>query len=305
LLARLTPRPDVVLQAGALFSPGLPPRLPYVLFCDYTGALALRAARETGAPWTPNLGGPWREREVRVYRGAAAIATFSRRVAGSLVEDYGVDVRRVAVVGAGANVFPDALPERRDDGRTILFVGKDFERKGGPELAAALALVRRRVPGARLVVAGPRERPPLPDGATFVGRVPLAQLPSLCAEASVFAMPTLREPYGLAFLDAMACGLPCVGTATEAVPEIVDEGRTGLLVPPGDVDALAGALVRLLSEPERAREMGRLGREKVARHLRWEHVAERVEGLCRSIAGAGPARDRRPFPPMTPWLVPV
>jgi glycosyltransferase involved in cell wall biosynthesis len=93
----------------------------------------------------------------------------------------------------------------------------------------------------------------------------------------VFALPTLREPFGLAYLDAMACGVACVGTALEAVPEIVRDGETGLLVPPGDAGALAAALERLLGDPARARAMGACGRERVLARFRWDLVAERLE----------------------------
>ena len=86
--------------------------------------------------------------------------------------------------------------------------------------------------------------------------MPYDGLEALFARATVFTMPTLWEPFGIAFLDAMACGVPCVGTAIEAVPEIVEAGRTGVLVPPGDPVALADALVALLADPARAREMG-------------------------------------------------
>jgi glycosyltransferase involved in cell wall biosynthesis len=289
ILAELDGTPDVVLQNGALFSPGIPPRYPYVLFCDYTGALAARTPADPEARRAANLGGGWRRREEALYLGARAIATFSRRTARSLEVDYGIPTSRIAVVGGGANVFPRRV-ERRDDGRTILFVGKHWERKGGPVLAAAFELVRRKMPKARLLVAGPTERPALPKRGTWLGRVELSEIADLCMYATVFAMPSVREPYGLAFLDAMACGVPCVGTRVDAVPELVEHERTGILVPPGDPSALADALESLLADPERARDLGRRGREKVERSHRWEHVGARIEQLCRA-ARTGAARE--------------
>jgi glycosyltransferase involved in cell wall biosynthesis len=293
LLAAMDPPPRVVLQAGVLFSPGAPPRLPYVLLCDYTAALA--HATDDGAPHAVDLGEGWRARERAVYLGAAAIAAFSERVKRSLVRDYGVDPGRVAVVGAGANVVPGA-PERRDDGRTVLFVGKEWERKGGPVLARAFELLRRRIPDSRLLVAGPRGRLDLPEGAACLGRVPLAELPALCARATAFAMPTLREPYGLAFLDAMACGLPCVGPRAEAVPEIIDDGETGILVSPADAAALAAALERLFADRALAARLGAAGRAKVLAGLTWEHVAARVEALLAQAAAPAHAPRRAPRP---------
>jgi alpha-maltose-1-phosphate synthase len=285
------PTPDLVLQNGALFAPGLPPPFPYALLLDHTRALAQASPAwpRAGLAAPPDYGPGWRAREAAVYRGARVIAAFSENVARSLARDYGVDPARVAVVGAGANVFPPEAP-RRDDGRTVLFVGKDFGRKGGPILLDAFARVRRRVPRARLLIAGPRDAPTLPEGAFHLGPVGLDELPALLSQATVFALPTLREPFGLAFLDAMACGVPCVGTRVEAVPEIIRDGETGLLVPPGDAVELAAALERLLSEPRRARLMGARGRARVAARFLWRHVAERLDrALMTAVLRAGAA----------------
>jgi glycosyltransferase involved in cell wall biosynthesis len=289
-LAALRPAPDLVLQNGAILSPGLPPRLPYALLVDHTTALAVRSPPwpQLGLRAPPDLGPGWRAREEAVYRGARLVACFSAHVAGSLVADYGVPRERIAVVGAGANVFPAEAP-RLDDGRTVLFVGKDFARKGGPVLLDAFVRLRRVHPKARLLVAGPRRPPPLPENAFHLGPVDPDELPALFAQATVFCMPTLREPFGLAYLDAMACGLPCVGTRLEAVPEIVEDGVTGLLTPPGDPVALCGALAEILDDPAGAREMGARGRERVAAGGRWEHVAERLDAALRTL-GAGSGR---------------
>jgi glycosyltransferase involved in cell wall biosynthesis len=285
-LRALPARPDVVLQNGALFAPGAPPPYPYALLIDHTRALAMRGAAWPDAGIGPpaDYGRAWRAREAAVYRGARAIGTFSENAARSLARDYDVDPSRVHVVGAGANVLPEHAP-RVDDGHTILFVGREFQRKGGPHLAEAFRRLRRAFPRARLLVAGPAEAPPLPEGAAWLGEVPLRELPALFARTTVFALPTLREPFGLAFLDAMACAVPCVGTSLEAVPEIVRDGETGLLVPPGDVAALAGALARLLADPARGRAMGARGRERVLEEFRWDLVAERLErALVEAVA---------------------
>jgi glycosyltransferase involved in cell wall biosynthesis len=289
-LRALRPPPDVVLQNGALFSPGAPPPFRYALLIDHTRALAEASPAWpwAGVPRPLRYGAAWFARETEVYRGAAVLATFSENAARSLVRDYGVDPARVRVVGAGANVFPERAP-RRDDGHTVAFVGFDFARKGGHVLLEAFRLLRRRIPRARLLVAGaPPHR--APERVTFLGPVDPSELPDLFAQSTVFAMPTLHEPFGLAFLDAMACGLPCVGTRVEAVGEIVREGETGLLVPPGDPIALAAALERLLADPGRARAMGARGRARIFAGGLWHHAAARLErALCDALASPGRA----------------
>jgi starch synthase len=293
LLRRLRERPQVVLQNGALFSPGRPSPLPYVLLLDNTCALALSrpAVPEAELPACEDFGPRWVRRERDTYRGAQAIATFSNRVKLSLVRDYGIDPGRVDVVGAGANVCPERV-ERQDDGETLLFVGKgDFRGKGGPVLLRAFQRLRAQRPRARLLLVGPTEPLALPEGAICLGLVPCSELPGLFARATAFVLPTLHEPFGLAFLDAMACGVPCVGTRTGAVPEILDEGRLGALVPPGDERALADAVLSLLQDPLRARALGARGREEVLRRgLLWPEVGQRVAAVLDRAASEGARR---------------
>jgi alpha-maltose-1-phosphate synthase len=278
LVDALSRPPDLVLQHGALFAPGRPSRRPYALLLDHTRRAAMEqpALPETGLPAPVDYGPGWHARELALYRGASVICAHSQRVQRSLEAHYGVPPARVRVVGAGANVFPEAV-ERSDDGRTILFVGREFARKGGLVLARAFERLRRRRPDARLLVAGPPERLELPAGAEQLGPVALAELPALFARGTVFALPTLLEPFGLAFLDAMACGLPCVGTSIEAIPEIIAEGETGLLVPPSDEAALAAALATLLANPVLAKRMGERGRGRVAERFLWKHVAANID----------------------------
>lgn len=278
LIQGLPRPPDVILQNGALFAPGLTPVGEYVLLLDHTRALSMQRPPmpEAGLPPPVDYGAGWRERETALYRGARAIATFSRQVAESLQVDYGVDGSRIHVVGAGANVHPEHVV-RADDGATLLFVGKDFRRKGGLVLLRAFERLRRDRPRLRLLIAGPNEPLMLPAGATNLGPVPPERLAALFSTATVFVLPTLREPFGLAYLDAMACGLPCVGTAVEAVPEIIEHGGSGLLVPPGDDMALTATIARLLDDPAQAHAMGLRGRLRVDAQFRWHQVAERLE----------------------------
>jgi starch synthase len=286
LLASLPRTPDVVLQNGALFAPGRPPPYPYVLLLDNTSRVAERLppVPEAGMGEHIKFGHAWLSRERETYRRAFGIATFSQLVRRSLVEDYGIDPGKIVVTGAGANLAPDPEPVRSDDGHTILFVGKDgFRRKGGPVLLRAFRKLRERRPGLRLLLAGPVEPLDLPEGVTNLGLVPLARVKELMTQATVFVLPTLREPFGIAYLDAMACGVPCIGTAVGAVPDII--GSAGLIVPPADHEALASALESLLDDPARRRALGAAGRKRVIEcGFLWPQVALRVSGLLQAAA---------------------
>jgi glycosyltransferase involved in cell wall biosynthesis len=285
-------RADAVLQSGVLFGPGTPPRQPYHLYVDQTRALAERHAPVPGLvrPLPPDPA--WRAREERVYRGAATIFSMSAYAARSLVHDYGVDPARIRVVGAGPNVTPGAhaAPEPPRP-PAILFVGRRFAPKGGPDLLEAFRRIRRIHPQAALWIVSQEAPPPLPEGAVFHGPLEPPALSVLYARASVFALPTLREAFGLAFLEAMAFGLPVVATAVGAIPEIVADGETGLLVPPRDPAALAAACAALLDDPSRARRLGEAGRARVTERFGWGVVAARIlEVLLPAASVPGRAR---------------
>ncbi|MFL5361015.1 MAG: glycosyltransferase family 4 protein [Myxococcales bacterium] len=285
LLASLPRSPDVVLQNGGIFSPGRPAPYPYVLLLDNTCRLAERQPPipEAGIGKHVEFGKAWYERERDTYLRASGIAAFSGVVRDSLVEDYGIDPSAIVVTGAGANIAPDPRPVRRDDGRTLLFVGKDFRRKGGAVLLRAFRTLRQRRPDLRLLVAGPEDSLDRGNGVTNLGAVPFERVRELLSEATLFVLPTLREPFGIAYLDAMLCEVPCVGTSVGVVPEIV--GDAGVLVPPADAGALASAIAALLDDPHRRRALGAAGRKRVIeRGYLWPDVARRLSDLLQAAA---------------------
>jgi alpha-maltose-1-phosphate synthase len=103
------------------------------------------------------------------------------------------------------------------------------------------------------------------------------EVTQLYSHAAVFCCPSVYEPFGLINLEAMACGTPVVASTVGGILEVVVDGVTGLLVPPGQPAALAAALTSVLQDPERARMMGRAGRARVEERFSWASVAERTE----------------------------
>jgi glycosyltransferase involved in cell wall biosynthesis len=305
-------RPDVVLQAGCLFAPGRDERVPSYVYCDHTRAINESypplAGLEPGIPFDPG----WRGREARVYRRADAIFSMSAFTKASLVGTYRIDADRVHVVGAGPNVAPTAhgplggtrADERPRVPKAFVFVGKEFVRKGGPELLAAFRIVRARHPDAELWMVGGQQPERAPPGVQLLGRISLPEVARLYRRAGVFVLPTLREPFGLAFLEAMSFGLPCIGSALEAIPEIVEDAVTGRLVPPRDVPALAAAMIEMVEDPARATAMGEAGRVRVAQRFGWDRaVRQMVLVMEGRKAGAGeppPPRRTRSAPRVTP-----
>ncbi|HEY9899019.1 MAG TPA: glycosyltransferase [Pantanalinema sp.] len=113
----------------------------------------------------------------------------------------------------------------------------------------------------------------------LLGRLPHSEVPAFLASLSIFAMPSLSESFGVAAVEAAACGLPVVASRVGGVGEVVLDRETGLLVPPADPDALAQALERLLLDPALRSRMGEQGRAHVARSFDWQRNADAMEDL--------------------------
>lgn len=272
---RATSSRDPVLQVHTLFEVQGAPSLLYV---DCTHR---QSARQWPA-WNP-LRGPalarWYDRETRAYRGALHVFAFSRQTRESLLADYGLAPDRVSVVGAGVNVhrLPGAPQIHSGGPPTILFVGNDFARKGGRTLLTAFAAVRRRIPGARLLLVGTPPHVAAQPGVQVLGRLhDPERVLALYRQADVFCLPSTFDPYPLVLLEAMAHGLPCVATPTCGVPDIVTDGRDGILVEPGDPVGLSRALIGVLEDPQRAAELGAAGRRRVMATFTWQHVVDRM-----------------------------
>ena len=165
----------------------------------------------------------------------------------------------------------------------VLFVGRLVPDKGVDVLLRSFAAVRARLPEARLVVAGGGDQDlylrrlaryfGLPPQVDFVGWLTGSELVERYRRADVVAVPSRYEPFGLVALEAMACGRPVVASRTGGLAEIVDDGRTGLLVSPGDHLRLARALVKLLADDPARSSAGYAAREHVLRYT-WDLVAE-------------------------------
>lgn len=275
---------DLVLQMGVLFDAAQDQDcLPVMIYTDYTASLSAARAEAGRSPFTPLQRSQWLEREWRAYRHAAHIFTRSQAVRESIIREYGIAAEKVTAVGGGVNFV--ALPEtgrRPEREPRVLFIGKEFHRKGGDILLEAFALARREIPGARLRMV---TQGPLPAGLPLEGVevVPPTwereTIERFYGEAGVFVLPSRLETWGDVLLEAMAFGLPCIGVEGDAMGEIIADGETGLLVPPQDPAALAAALVRLLCEPETRARMGRAGRQRVETQFTWDRVAARMSDI--------------------------
>ncbi len=173
-------------------------------------------------------------------------------------------------------------------------VGRLAPQKGQRHLIGAMPLLLERVPRAHAVIAGAGDLEDyLRDLSLEVGvadRVhvlgPRRDVPALMHAMDVFAMPSIWEGFGLVLLEAMAAGRPIVASRVATIPEVVADGETGLLVPAGDPLALADALADLAHDPERARQLGEAGRQRLRQHFSVEKMAGDTELLYRELLDA-------------------
>jgi glycosyltransferase involved in cell wall biosynthesis len=258
---------------------------PYALYVDQTRLMA-----ERGWPaWMP-LGRRERSqilgREREMYERAFHLFTMGRDGLDSLVADYGVDPSRISVVGGGMSFENLPAPSELGPDPSILFVGKDFERKGGDCLVQAFKRVREELPEATLHIVGPTKRFDVPGIVTWGRMSSRERLAELYRGVRAFCLPSHYEPYGLVLIEAMAHGVPCIGAQVESIPDILGHGDAGILVPPGDSEQLADALLRLLTDDGLAGRLGAAGRRRVERELTWDHVAERMAPVIARAPGA-------------------
>jgi len=253
-------------------------------------------------PWkAEQLGGgyaisSWCE-EVSVSSADAVVAVSDGMRADLMTAYPQISSERISVIRNGidtseymADPATDVLAAHGIDPARpyVIFVGRITRQKGLPVLLRAAA---RLDPAARLVIcAGQADTPELlaevtelVEGLDRVVWIPRMlerrEVIQLLTHATVFACPSEYEPLGIVNLEAMACGTAVVASRTGGIPEVVADGVTGLLVPPGDEAALADALNELIRDPARARAMGQAGRDRAVAEFTWESVARQTADL--------------------------
>ncbi|BDO42467.1 glycogen synthase [Cellulomonas sp. NTE-D12] len=284
-------------------------------------------------PWkAEQLGGgyalsSWAEKTA--YEAAAAVIAVSGGMRADILRSYpAVDPAKVHVVHNGIDLDswrrPTSEADLARDEQTVrelgidpsrpsvVFVGRITRQKGLPYLLRAAELLPADV--QLVLCAGAPDTPEIlaevgglverlrerRTGVVWIERMlPRAELVAVLSHGTVFACPSVYEPLGIVNLEAMAVDLPVVGTATGGIPEVVDDGVTGRLVPidqvqdgtgtPTDSDRfvqdLAAALTEVVSDPVRAAEWGHAARQRVEDHFSWSAIGERTLEVYRSVLG--------------------
>jgi glycosyltransferase involved in cell wall biosynthesis len=260
-------------QTQSLYDASVP-SLPHFVYTDHTHLTNLYYP---GFDRSKLFARAWVDLEASLYRNATRTFTMSQHVRRSLLEHYRCDPERVSCVFAGSNLASPLVPLQNDNYRNqrILFAGVDWERKGGPDLVAAFKTVQQRHPNAHLTIVGCSPQLDLRN-CTIVGRVPLELMKNYYAEASIFCLPTRLEPFGIVFVESLLNKIPVVATNLGAIPEIVENGKSGYLVEPNNSAVLARALSELLFAPEKCSRFGQYGHQAIQERYSWDSAGKRI-----------------------------
>jgi glycogen(starch) synthase len=244
------------------------------------------------------LGGPierWGE------HSAEAVLVITPRLCRLLVSD-GVDENRIHVIPPGVNpsLFegPFEDPFSGVGKPRVVFVGRLASQKGVGTLVSAAALLEDPSAQVLLVGDGPKRkalerrarRIGVGDRVRFEGFVAHERLPAAMAHADLLVLPSVYEELGTVLLEAMQAGLPIVASKTGGIPDVIEDGVNGMLVPPGEPEALARAIDRLLADRDLGRRLSEEAQGR-AKDYDWEVLAERVLRVYQGVTGGRSAPD--------------
>jgi len=284
LLDRLLPPGGKILQMSKEYFPHPDYRnREYYLFINYNA----RLARDDGfTPWRPS-----RENEPRfielqdeLFRSATHVFTAGEYLRQNIIETSGVLPGRISSVGNGVSPYylanmPADVPSQFT--HRLLFVGWDFGLKGGRDVLEAMPAIRARHPQVELLIVGPDEAQQRQQGALgeqpgvrWLGNVKVTL--EHYRSSDLFVLPSLRDSYGFVFLEAMSQGLPCLGADINGMPEMIEDGVTGYIVPRQSPDALAAAVERFYADPANKPRMAEAALRRVRERFTWDIVMGRI-----------------------------
>jgi glycogen(starch) synthase len=273
-----------------------------------------RYARRHGLPFvaTPllHVGAREVQRFYTMPHQLGALRDADRVIAMTDIEahglaELGIAPERIVRLGAGVDLRRlrggDAIRFRSDhgiDGPVVTFMGAVTDDKGIVHLMRAMRHLWGAGNEATLVIVGRSVKPSSfereYEGLAGCHRARIRRMgpvrdslkQDILAATDVFAMPSRVDSFGIVYLEAWAYCVPVIGCHAGGVPDVIDDGRDGLLVPFGDAAALSSAVESLLADPDRRRAMGKRGRSKVEAHFTWDRIYEGLRGIYEGLVAA-------------------
>lgn len=222
------------------------------------------------------------------YKCADKVIAVSKAIAEETVRFYRLPRERVVTIhnGIDCSSFSDLQVEEENEGHTILSVGRLSWRKGYKCLIDAIPNILSEYPNAKLLLVGDgSQRTPLQhhvrklgieNSVHFLGKVSAERLYSLYLEADVYVQPSLYEPFGITILEAMSMRKPVVATRVGGIPELITNGKEGILVEPGNSLQLARAITNVFSDSSCRRRFGSNARKRVESEFTWDVIAKKT-----------------------------
>lgn len=271
-------------------------------FAMASSSVAMLASELSGIPYSFTLHGPadfldtarWRlDTKIARARFVACISHFSR--SQGMLFSRQAHWHKLHIVHCGVQPGLYGREPGRAPGREILFVGRLAAAKGVPILLEAFARLRARLPDARLTLVGDGPARPelearaaelgVADAVRFMGYLSQDEVTAQLARSDLFALPSFAEGVPVVLMEAMATSLPVLATRIAGIPELVEDGVSGRIVAPGDLEAFAAAMVELLSDPDHAAMMGRAGRARIEACFDVAAEASKLAALLEGSAG--------------------
>lgn len=292
------------------FAKGAPPYVAELAALEERRVYAIRQETRRGAGWDNK----WKNRAWhRVYhmprfrwsiKTADAVACATRETWSYLQLVYGVPSKAVAYLPHGVDDrFQRAREYDASEGLKLLFAGTWLEQRGTNYIIEAFADLSRRLPGTQLTIAGsilgpddilPQFPEPVRSSVRVIPLVPSEQMPDVYAAHDIFVFPSFFEALPLVLLEAMASGMPVVTSETCGMMDAVRDDWNGILVPPGDSQAIVDALLRLSASRDLRERLGTNARE-TARWFSWERIGGILETvLLKAVEEARTGTARQP-----------
>jgi glycosyltransferase involved in cell wall biosynthesis len=254
----------------------------HFLYCDSTWNLWTGCVSNI-ADYSQHAVRTYERFEKRGYQHVKHFFPIAAYVRDNLVRHYGASASKITVVGTGRGKIAAFRGKKDYRHGPILFVAKGrFEDKGGELLAKAFRIAVSKKPDLQLVMVGAESYlsriGDIPN-VRLTGHLPWPELQKLFETASLFAMPAVNEPWGLVYLEALACKTPVLGLNRNALPEITKRGRFGFLVDEPTPECVAAAILDAFSDAKRLQKMGTEGQAFCLAEFSWDAVAGRLQEI--------------------------
>jgi len=225
--------------------------------------------------------------ESKAYLDATFIFTFGSLAAHSLITQYHIPKEKILPVFAGSNVAnPSQTDSKKYFSKNILFVGVEWERKGGPTLLKVFENILKSHPDASLTIVGCKPKSITLPNCRVIGKIPVEEIPKYYDSASIFCLPTIREPFGVVFIEAMNYRLLIISNNIGCIPDLVVNDYNGYLLE-NNINDYTDAICKLLNNPLKSRDMGENGYQYSQSNFTWEVVGKRIKQKIYKVLSTG------------------